>query len=137
MLRRGRRRQLRLGRTGRRGPLAYQRPRAAERAEVPQRDGLPSRSHKDLSWRAGFGLHSPNHSPSGSLAASAERSPDSRVAVAASAIARTAIHVNPPPTLIRRAPASAISATDKAGSASTLTGFDTAWHTALISSTVR
>src|SRR5712691_846039 len=75
-----------------------------------------------------------NHSLSGSVAASDERSPVSRIAVAADAIALAATQVKPPPTLTRCAPAATISASDSPGSASTLTGFATAWHTAQISS---
>ena len=55
-----------------------------------------------------------SHRSNGASAASAERSPASRIAVAASAIASIATHVSPPPTLIRCAPASTISATREA-----------------------
>ena len=43
----------------------------------------------------------PSQSPSGGRAASAEKSPSSRIAVAASANALTATQVNAPPTLTR------------------------------------
>ena len=46
-------------------------------------------------------------------------------------------HVRLPPTLTRRAPASAISAKERLGIASTFTGVETASHTARISSVVR
>ena len=78
----------------------------------------------------------PNQSPRGTLAASAERSPRSRIAVAASANALSATHVRLPPTLIRCAPASKISPTDMAGTARTFTAFVTASQTARISSAV-
>src|SRR6266545_4174633 len=76
----------------------------------------------------------PSHSSRGSLAPSDEKSPVSRIAVATSAIALTATQVRPPPTLTRCAPPATISASDSPGSASTLTGFETASHTARISS---
>src|SRR5262245_42611859 len=67
-------------------------------------------------------------------AASPEKSPCSRIRSAALMSALIAAQANAPPTLIRRAPAAAISATvSPSGRASTLTGFDTAWHTARIS----
>ena len=60
----------------------------------------------------------------------------SRIRSATSAIASTAAQASEPPTLIRRAPAPAISATDSVGRASTLTGLPTASTTAAISSAV-
>ena len=60
----------------------------------------------------------------------------SRISVAAAAMALTATQVRPP-TLMRCPPASTISGTLRLGSASTLTGFDTAPHTARMSSAVR
>ena len=81
--------------------------------------------------------YSANHSPSGTRAARTDRSPSSRIAVAASASALTATQASPPPTLTRCAPAPTISASDSPGSASTFTGFDTASHTARISSAPR
>ena len=50
--------------------------------------------------------------------------------------ALTATQVRLPPTLTRCAPASTISATDNPGTARTLTRFETAPHTARISSMV-
>src|SRR5205823_7153106 len=79
----------------------------------------------------------PNHSASGSVAASAEKSPSSRIATAASAIALTATQVRLPPTLTRCAPASTIWANESPGTASTFTGSVTASQTARISSASR
>src|SRR5215218_8051038 len=61
-----------------------------------------------------------NHSPSGGFTPSDEKSPSSRICSAAAAMALTATHVKAPPTLTRRAPASAISDSFSSGSASTL-----------------
>ena len=81
-------------------------------------------------------LHA-SHRSSGSATASEERSPPSRIAVAAAAIASIATQVSPPPTLTRCAPAWKISGSERPGRASTLTGLETASQTARISSTVR
>src|SRR6266508_5105705 len=78
-----------------------------------------------------------NHSRSGGLSPSTEKSPRSRISPAAAAMALTAIHVRPPPTLTRCAPASAISKNDIPGRASTFTGFVTASQTTWISSLLR
>ena len=59
----------------------------------------------------------PSRSLARTFTASAERSPRSRIAVAASAVAATATQASEPPTLIRRAPAALISATVRFGSA--------------------
>ena len=81
--------------------------------------------------------HRANQSRSGTLTSRTEKSPVSFTAAAASAIARTATQVKSPPTLTRCAPASTISANERCGSASTLTGFVTASQTARISSDAR
>jgi uncharacterized membrane protein YbhN (UPF0104 family) len=73
----------------------------------------------------------------GGRAESAEKSPRSRIALAASAKAAAATHVSAPPTLTRWAPAPAISAKVRSGRASTFTGRGTASQTARISSVVR
>ena len=72
----------------------------------------------------------------GAVAEALER-PSVAIAIAASAKAWTAVHVRLPPTLIRWAPASTISAVERLRRARTFTGFDTAWQTVRISSTVR
>ncbi len=59
------------------------------------------------------------------------------MAVAASAMAATATHARPPPTLTRCAPAAKISATESPGLASTFTGLETDRQTVRISSMVR
>jgi hypothetical protein len=67
----------------------------------------------------------------------AEKSPWSRIWVAAAVRALTAVQVRLPPTLMRVAPASAISRIDRLGRASTFTGLDTASQIARISWVVR
>src|SRR5207248_1020224 len=65
-----------------------------------------------------------------------EKSPLSRIAVAASTRALIAIQVRRPPVLIRRAPAAAISCSERPGRARTLTGLVRASQTVRISSVV-
>src|SRR6185437_262889 len=66
--------------------------------------------------------HRSSHSATRAPPRRPERSPSSRICVATAAIASTAAQASEPPTLIRRAPAAAISATVRFGRASTFTG---------------
>ena len=78
-----------------------------------------------------------SHSRSCGGATRAEKSPWSRICSAAATSAPTATQVRAPPTLMRCPPASTISLIDRPRCASTLTGLETASHTARISSPLR
>src|SRR5207247_496889 len=85
---------------------------------TPHHESNATRSeidHLSVVWTNNSWRHQANHSSSGTRAPSAEKSPASRIASAASAIARTATHVKLPPTLTRRAPAATSSANDRPG----------------------
>src|ERR687891_563267 len=82
-------------------------------------------------------FYPPSHSWILTGTSSDEKSPSSRILVAADAIAPTATQVSAPPTLTRRPPAPAISRIDRPGRASTLRGLEMASHTARISSPLR
>jgi mannose-6-phosphate isomerase-like protein (cupin superfamily) len=83
------------------------------------------------------GRQSPSHSPIRADPASSEKSPSSRIFSAAAARAATDAHASAPPTLTRRAPASAISRIVRPAWARTLTGFEVASQTARISAAFR
>src|SRR6185437_3387980 len=82
-----------------------------------------------------LGAHRSNHPATRPPPRRPLRSP-ACICSATSAIASTAAQASEPPTLIRRAPAPAISATESVGRASTLTGLPTAATTASISATL-